>query len=153
MRWIERRCVSQSSRFALVVCAYVSFSVSVSANTLQQSPQQSSSAVLFGTTQSGKRLWLIPYNIHYFKYLKYFMSVQIYILETIKSPETNFNLKKMKVVSLRLLKYYAHLLLLVITSQHQVFIRTIERKVQKPLKKIFYFKGNVFLAAFCSACL
>ena len=50
------------------------------------------------------------------------MSVQIYILETIKSPETNFNLKKMKVVSLRLLKYYAHLLLLVITSQNQVFI-------------------------------
>ena len=65
------------------------------------------------------------------------MSVQIYILETIKSPETNFNLKKMKVVSLRLLKYYAHLLLLVITSQNQVFIRTIERKVQKTIIKIF----------------
>ena len=56
------------------------------------------------------------------------MSVQIYILETIKSPETNFNLKKMKVVSLRLLKYYAHLLLLVITSQHQVYKEQLKEK-------------------------
>ena len=136
----RRRCVS--SVFSLCdscLCFLVPYPVCVFHRTLQQS----SSAVFFGTTQSGKRLWLIP--LQYFitlGYLKYFMSVQIYILETIKSPETNFNLKKMKVVSLRLLKYYAHLLLLVITSQHQVFIRTIERKVQKPLKKFFILKAT-----------
>ena len=151
MRWKERRCVSQSSRFALVVCAYVSFSVSVSANTHQQSFQQHFRSLFWHNTIQVSVFG--SYIIHNLKYLKYFMSVQIYILETIKSPETNFNLKKMKVVSLRLLKYYAHLLLLVITSQNQVFIRTIERKVQKTIIKIFYFNGNVSLAAFCFACL
>ena len=142
----------RESVFSLcVVCAYISFSVSVSANTHQQSFQQHFRSLFWHNTIQVSVFG--SYIIHNLKYLKYFMSVQIYILETIKSPETNFNLKKMKVVSLRLLKYYAHLLLLVITSQNQVFIRTIERKVQKTIIKIFYFNGNVSLAAFCFACL
>ena len=148
MRWKDRRCVSQSCRFCgSCLCFFFYFRFCVSAihfsSHFSSHIQQS---CLAQHNRSTQQVSVFCCLVQYYTlgYLKYFMSVQIYILETIKSPETNFNLKKMKVVSLRLLKYYAHLLLLVITSQHQVFIRTIERKVQKPLKKNFFILKATF---------
>ena len=138
MRWIERRCVSQSSRFALVVCAYVSFSVSVSANTHQQSflaafqqsflAQHNQVSVFFGWSR---------YHIITLKYLKYFMSVQIYIFETIMSPgyyERDFfglvTWRKWKLFVCPFTSILRTLPILVITSKNQIsFMNNWKNKV------------------------
>ena len=75
MRWIDRRCVRQSCRFCdSCLCVFSSISGSLCiGHTLQQSVQQSYSAVLFSTTQQvntiGKRL-LLSYTISYFRILE-----------------------------------------------------------------------------------
>ena len=116
MRWKDRRCVSQSCRFCdSCLCFFLLFPVLCIGHTLQQSFQQSYSAVLFGTTQqvntTGKRL-LLSRTILYFRIL------EILYVCTNKKPSCaldfqqrdnlNYNLKKMK-VACPTLKYYAHL--------------------------------------------
>ena len=116
MRWKDRRCVSQSCRFCdSCLCFFLLFPVLCIGHTLQQSFQQSYSAVLFGTTQQvntiGKRL-LLSVQYYTLGYLKYFMSVQIrnHHVPWIFSSEAILIItwRKMK-VACPTLKYYAHL--------------------------------------------
>ena len=135
MRWKDRRCVSQSCRFCgSCLCLFLLFPVLCIGHTLQQSFQQSYSAVLFGTTQqvnTGKRL-LLSLTILYFRIL------EILYVCTNKKPSCaldfqqrdnlNYNLKKMK-VACPTFKYYAHLPDTCNYVKIKQFYETIERKV------------------------
>ena len=120
MRWKDRRCVRQSCRFCdSCLCVFSSISGSLCiGHTLQQSVQQSYSAVLFSTTQQvntiGKRL-LLSYTISYFRILEIlYVCTNLHSwnhhVPWIFSSETILIItwRKWKLL-VRLFKYYAHL--------------------------------------------
>ena len=119
MRWKDRRCVSQSCRFCgSCLCLFLLFPVLCIGHTLQQSFQQSYSAVLFGTTQqvntTGKRL-LLSRTILYFRILEIlYVCTNLHSwnhhVPWISSSETILIItwRKWKLLVL-FLKYYAHL--------------------------------------------
>ena len=139
MRWKDQRCVSQSCRFAIVVCAFwfyfrfvystIHFSSHFSSQ-VQQSylAQHNQVSVFFGWSR---------YNIITLKYLKYFMSVQIYIFETIMSPgyyERDFfglvTWRKWKLFVCPFTSILRTLPILVITSKNQIsFMNNWKKKV------------------------
>ena len=139
MRWKDRRCVSQSCRFCdSCLCFFLLFPVLCIGHTLQQSFQQSYSAVLFGTTQqvntTGKRL-LLSRTILYFRILEIlYVCTNLHSwnhhVPWISSSETILIItwRKWKLL-VRLLSIMRICQILVITSKSSSSNETIERKV------------------------
>ena len=132
MRWKDRRCVSQSYRFAVVVCAFSSISGFVYRPYTSAVIVSSHSAVFFGTTQ---QVSVFSCLIQYYTlvYLKYFMTVQNkkpLCALLIFSSETILIITRRKMnVLCPTLRYYAHLPDTCNYVKNQEVLRAIERKV------------------------
>ena len=134
MRWKDRRCVSQSYRFAVVVCAFSSISSVVYRPYILAVFVSSHSAVFFGTTQ---QVSVFGCLIQYYTlaYLKYFMTVQnkkplcaLLILSSETIYNLNYNSKKNECALSDFKEIMRICLILVITSKIKKFYEQLKEK-------------------------